>query len=216
MTSKLISNIYTSRKTILNLMGRQGYNTKDYENFSINEVNSMFQSKQLDMLLEQEDDGGKKKKIYICYFLGKTLRPQNIQEIVDDLFHMEQILTKDDTLFIIAKEDMNETLVNLLKHIWEQDNLFIVIQNISRLQFNILDHSLVPEHRILKKTEVDVIRRKYNITNDSMFPEISRFDPVAQAICIRPGEICEIKRPSKTSIVSLYYRICVSYTDQME
>ncbi len=53
------------------------------------------------------------------------------------------------------------------------------------------------------------MRTKYNIMNDTQLPEISRFDPVAKAICIRPGEVCEIIRPSKTSIKSTYYRICV-------
>jgi DNA-directed RNA polymerase subunit H len=110
---------------------------------------------------------------------------------------------------IIIKEDTNETLVNYLKHIWEQDGIFIIIQSIKRLQFNILDHVLVPEHRILKDEEIDVIKKRYNITSNSQFPDISRFDPVAQVIGIRPGQICEIIRPSKTAINGYYYRICM-------
>ena len=38
-----------------------------------------------------------------------------------------------------------------------------------------------------------------NIQDDNI-PNISRFDPVAQVIGIRPGEYCEIIRPSKTGI----------------
>ncbi len=45
--------------------------------------------------------------------------------------------------------------------------------------------------------------------NDGQFPDISRFDPAAQAIGIRPGEVCEIIRPSKTAISAPYYRICI-------
>ena len=45
--------------------------------------------------------------------------------------------------------------------------------------------------------------------SDSQFPDISRFDPVAQAIGIRPGQVCEIIRPSKTAISAPYYRICM-------
>jgi DNA-directed RNA polymerase subunit H len=110
---------------------------------------------------------------------------------------------------IVVKEDMNETMTNLLKHIWEQDGILIIIQNIKRLQFNILEHVLVPEHRVLNNEEVDQIKLKYNIMDDSQFPDISRFDPVAQIIGIRPGQVCEIIRPSKTAINSYYYRICV-------
>jgi DNA-directed RNA polymerase subunit H (RpoH/RPB5) len=193
-------------------MEKQNYNIDEYENFSVNEVNSMLQNKQLDMLLEkkQEDPTTKRKnKIYIRYYLAKTLKAQNIQEIIDDLFNLEEILTKQDTLMIIIKDDMNETMTNLLKHIWEQDGILIVIQSIKRLQFNILEHTLVPPHRVLSNDEVAEIKKRYNIMDDSQFPDISRFDPVAQVIGIRPGQVCEIIRPSKTAITSYYYRICV-------
>ena len=53
------------------------------------------------------------------------------------------------------------------------------------------------------------IKKKFNIVNNSQLPEISRFDPVAQSLCMRPGEVCEILRPSKTAIKSPYYRICI-------
>jgi len=52
-TSSLISSVYKSRKTLLDLMRKQGYNVSEYDNFSVNEVNAMFQNKQLDMLLEK-------------------------------------------------------------------------------------------------------------------------------------------------------------------
>lgn len=215
-SSSLISSVYTSRKILLELMSKQGYNTEEYDNFSVYEVNTKFQNKQLDMLLEKkkEDEDEKKegfvpKKIYIRYYLAKTIRPQNLNEIIDDLFIMEEILTKEDILMVVVKDDANDTLIQLLKHIWEQDGIFIIIQSIKRLQFNILNHTLVPNHRVVKFGEKLAIKEKYNITNDEKFPEISRFDPVAQVIGIRPGEVCEIIRPSKTSIVSKYYRICV-------
>lgn len=211
-SSSLISSVYKSRKIVLNLMKRQGYNVDEYDNFSVNEVNSMKLNNQLDMLLEKinEDKITKKKdKIYIRYYLGKTIRPNNIHEMIDDLFNIEEVLKKNDTLFIIIKDDINETLLNELKHIWETDGIFIVMQNIKRLQFNILDHSLVPPHRVMDEIETQEIMNKYNITDKTQFPEISRFDPVSQVIGLRPGQVCEILRPSKTAIVSKYYRLCV-------
>ena len=76
-------------------------------------------------------------------------RIKNIQEMIDDLFVLTETLKKTDTLFIIIKDDPNETLVNELKHIWESDGIFIVVENIKRLQFNILNHVLVPPHQVL-------------------------------------------------------------------
>lgn len=193
-------------------MNAQGYDVDEYNNFSINEVNTMFNNKQSDMLLKKKVDNestGKPDKIYIRYYLGKSLRPQNVQEMIDDLFNLEEILEKQDTLMIITKEDMNESLSILLKHIWEQDGIMIVIQSIKRLQTNILEHVLVPSHRVLSMDESNELKRKYNIENNSQFPEISRFDAVSQVIGLRPGQICEIIRPSKTAITTKYYRICV-------
>ena len=211
-SSAIISTVYTSRNIILDLMGKQGYNIEDYGNFSVNEVNSMKQNNQLDMLLEKKEENPvtkRKNKIYIRYYLGKTIRPSNLQEMIDDLFNLEEILKKDDTLFIIIKDEINETLTNELKHIWESDGIFIVIENIKRLQFNILDHELVPEHTIVPESEVVNIMKKYNITDKIQFPDISRFDPVARAIGLRPGQLCHIVRPSKTAIKADYYRICI-------
>jgi DNA-directed RNA polymerase subunit H (RpoH/RPB5) len=211
-SSVLISQIYKSRNTILELMGKQGYNISDYANFSVSEVNSMKQNNQLDMLLEKitEDvDSGRKNKIYIRYYLGKAIRPANLQEMIDDLFLLTETLTRQDTLFIIIKDEPNETLINELKHIWEKDGIFIVIENIKRLQFNILNHVLVPLHTVLAESDVKLIMEKYNITSKSLFPDISRFDPVARVIGLRPGQVCHIVRPSKTAIEANYYRVCI-------
>jgi len=209
-SSSLISSIYKSRKTIIDLIKTQNYNVNEYANFSINEVNSMYQNKQLDISLEKNTDSDEKTKVYIHYILEKpTLRSAELQEIIDDLFNLEETLTKNDTLIIIIKEDMNETLTNEVKHIWERDNIFVTIINIKRLQFNILEHQLVPPHRVLPLNELFLIQKKYNITKLTDLPEISRFDPVAQVIGIRPGQVCEIIRPSKTAIKSYYYRVCV-------
>jgi len=209
----LISHIFNSRKTILELMETQGYNVNDYANFSVNEVNSMKQNNQLDMLLEISDDKvtpeNPKRKVYIRYYLTSRPAAKNIQEMIDDLFVLTETLKKTDTLFIIIKDEPNETLVNELKHIWERDGIFIVIENIKRLQYNILNHSLVPKHRVMLTSEVNDIMIKYNITDKIQFPDISRFDPVARVICLRPGQVCHIIRASKTSIETNYYRICI-------
>jgi DNA-directed RNA polymerase subunit H (RpoH/RPB5) len=210
--SSLISSIYKSRTVVLQLMKKQGYNVDDYSNFSVNEVNSMKLNNQLDMLLEMKEEDPvtkRRNKIYIRYYLAKTIRQVNIQDMIDDLYNLEQILTKEDTLFIITKDDMNDTLIADLKHFWEKDGIFIVIQSIKRLQYNILEHSLVPEHRVISALEVVDVMKKYNIADKTLFPDISRFDPVAQVIGLRPGKVCHILRPSKTAIVADYYRVCI-------
>jgi len=213
-SSILISQIYQSRKIILELMNKQGFDTSGYSNFSISEVNAMKQNNQLDMLLESKPPTTEGKtidgnKIYIRYYLAKTIRPANIHEMIDDLFVLTETLKKSDTLYIIIKDNINETLINEIKHIWERDEIFIIIENIKSLQFNILNHVLVPHHEVMKDNEVKDVMIKYNITDKNQFPDISRFDPVSRAIGIRPGQVCHIIRSSKTAIESDYYRLCV-------
>jgi len=223
-TSILVSQIYKSRSVLLDLMKKQNYDIRDYQGFSINEINTMKTNNQLDLILEKSSQGKIKQnddeevqneekketqKIYIKYYLGKSLRPSNLQEMIDDLFNVEEVLTKNDTLLVVVKDEVNETLVNTLKHIWESEQIFIILIPLQRLQFNILEHILVPSHRVLNEAEKINIKNKYNITNDYEFPELSRFDPVAQAIGIRPGQLCEIIRPSKTAISAPYYRIAI-------
>jgi DNA-directed RNA polymerase subunit H (RpoH/RPB5) len=210
--SSLTSAVYKSRSIILEQLQLQGYDVGDYSGFSVNEVNTMKTNNQLDMILEKLDEDPTTKtkgKIYIRYYLAKALRPANLQEMIDDLFNVEEVLKKTDTLLIVVKDEVNDTLINTLKHIWEQDKIFIIIQSLKRLQFNLLNHVLVPPHRILSIPETIQIRSRYNIMSDGQFPDISRFDPVAQAIGIRPGQVCEIIRPSKTAISAPYYRICM-------
>ena len=213
-SSVLISQIYQSRKTVLELMDKQGFDVTGYGNFTISEINAMKQNNQLDMLLESKPEKSGEKsvntnKVYIRYYLAKTIRPTNIHEMIDDLFVLTETLKKTDTLYIIIKDNVNETLINELKHIWERDGIFIVIESIKCLQFNILNHVLVPEHKVMPEDQVNEVMTRYNITDKIQFPDISRFDPVARAIGLRPGQVCDIIRPSKTSIKTNYYRICV-------
>lgn len=197
--------IYKSRINILDMMNLQGYNVTDYTGCSIHEVHSMLNSKQLDMLLSRNEPFS--KKVYIKYHLGKTLRQKDINEYIEDLFKIEEHLSKNDDLIIIAKDEPNDTLIKIINTIWQQENININIIGIRLLQFNIMEHSLVPSHRPLTDKEAKDIKNKYNITSDSQIPDISRHSLIAQIIGLRPGMLCEITRPSSTSINSKFYRI---------
>ena len=203
--SSQLSQIFKSRENILKQMEYQGYDISNYEGFSMGQVNAMFQAKQMDMLLEKQD----KKKIYIKYHLAKAIRHNNIYEFIEDLFQVEEILTPKDELIIIVKDEPNEPITKTIKQIWKQDGIIVRLYNIKRLQFNILDHVLVPQHKVLTSSETQEIKQKYNIKDDSQLPGISRFSPVSLAIGIRPGEICEITRNSRTAIETKFYRVCL-------
>jgi hypothetical protein len=175
--SNRILNIFKSRKNILDILYEQNYKTSDYEGFTINEIDAMYSNTQLDMLINHDTNG---RKIYIKYYLtAKQIRPQNLEDIIEDLFTVENVLTKEDTLAIIIEDEPNDTILTRLKYLYDHDGIFVVIHNIHRLQYNLLKHRLVPECYLLDEKEREELMKTYNIKNPMQLPEISRFDPQA-------------------------------------
>lgn len=206
VSSTFIEQVYNSRKTLMSYLKNENYECDDYDEFSINDVSSMFSNNQLDLLLTNSTNN----KIYVKYHLEKTLRPNVLYDIIEDLYNTEAILTKEDTLVLIIKDEPNESLVKILKTIWDQEGIFIVVFSIKHLLINILEHTYVPKHIKLSNSEQLALNEKFNIENNSQMPEISRFDPVSRAIFMRPGQVCKIIRYSDSSFSNEYYRLCCS------
>lgn len=202
-----ILNIYKSRMNILNIMEYQGYTVSDYVNFNINEVDAMLSNTQLDMLIE---NSATNQKTYIkYYFNSKQIRQNNLDEIIEDLFIIDEVLNKNDNLIVIIEDEPNDVIISRLRYLYENDGIFVVIHNIHRLQYNILNHDLVPKCVVLTDSESNEFKQTYNINSNSQLPEISRFDPQANALCMRPGQIAKFTRKSITALETTYYRICV-------
>ena len=230
--SKTISRLYNARKNLLDLLMSQGYDVEGYTNFGVNEVNAMFIHKQLDMLVEtnlkkdkddkNKDKGKHKKKAYIKFHLEKMLSTSHINDLIEDLYILgaggeiggmgisananDTVLTDKDALIIVTRQEV-KTMNQYLNQLFLQGR-FIVLLSLDRLQFNILNHQYVPPHTILSKEESDEMMKKYNIADKSQLPDISRYDPVALAIGMRPGDVCKIDRASKSAVHSTYYRVC--------
>ena len=211
--SPLISKIYKSRNIILNILKSRGFDVDEWSDFSVTEVQAMFNSKELDMLLENPIT---KKKVYVKYHLSGTkggtsmsrLGTSHIYDYVDDLFDIEEVLTSNDDLIIISKDKTNQTIKDLIEQLFIKDKKFVNIYNFHDYLFNVLEHEMQPKFRILSEEEKQKIMKQYNITKDKEFPDISRFDPVSQAMGVRPGEVMEITRSSPTAVKSVYFRIC--------
>ena len=209
--SPLISKIYKSRNILLEILKERGYSVDDYTDFSVTEVQAMYNNKELDMLLEhstEKKSNGENKKLYIKYHLTTRLGSSHIYDYVDDLFDIEEVLTSEDDLIIISKDKTNQTIRDLVEQLFIKDKKFVNIYNFHDYLFNVLDHEMQPTFRILSTNEKQQIMKRYNVTKDKEFPDISRFDPVSQAIGVRPGELIEIIRSSPTAVNSPYYRIC--------
>lgn len=200
----LSSKLYRSRKILLKQLTDLGYDTSEYTDFSVNDIYTMNTTKQLSFMVT--NNLGIKK--YIYYHIGKALRPAHIHELIEQLFYVDELLNVNDELCIITKELLNSTIMKEIRDKYREENIHMSVRSIQTMQFNIMNHTSVPKHRVLLDNEKKAIFEKYHIKSDDKLPEISQFDPVAIVIGLRPGQLCEIIRPNKTSLDSVYYRIC--------
>jgi DNA-directed RNA polymerase subunit H (RpoH/RPB5) len=210
--SNRINKIYKSRNVLLDQLDDRDYDVSQYNDFSINEVDAMMSNSQLDMLVTHKENG---KKVYVKYYFTakqstRQIKPQMLDDIIEDLYTIEEVLTKKDTLIVVIDDEPNDTILAKLRYLYERDQLFVIIHNIKRIQTNILKHEMVPPMRVLNKEDTDEFKKRLHIKNECIqLPEISRFDPQALVIGIRPGEICKINRSSVTALSTEYYRVCI-------
>ena len=76
-----------------------------------------------------------------------------------------------------------------------------------------LEHQLVPEHRLVAEGEAEEVLKKLRITKDQL-PKIHRSDPVIQVLeriegPIEEGRIIKVVRLSGTAGVSEAYRLVI-------
>ena len=215
MESKSIylSKLYKSRTNMVDYLTRMGYDCAAQEHFSMEELDILQKTDSLDFMVVREKD-----KCYVKYMTedantknpANSVKKLNISNIIDDMFTQEGLLSAKDTLVLITNDYSVESIHKALKNIWELKGLYVVLFDLKQLQLNVLNHRLVPKHVKLTPEEKVVLYQKLNLEEDAQLPEISRFDPVAKTLFLRPGEVCRITRFDKISFTNDYYRVCVS------
>ena len=82
------------------------------------------------------------------------------------------------------------------------------------MRFNVLEHKLVPEHRVLSDKEAEEILKRLRVTKDQL-PKIRKDDPAiailekAQKAPILEGAVIKIVRLSETAGVTEAYRLVI-------
>jgi len=212
---KTVAELFKARNVLMNLLERRGFDVHEYKDFSVQQVAKWLQSHQLDLLLSNKDG----KRIFVKFALEG--RP-DISSVIDDLFKPScsgeagapptpAILEpKDDLLIVTQSEALNDTMIKLLEQQWDAHRRYVEVTSIPRLQFNVLEHRLVPQCTVLDEKEVAAMMKKYRVTSLSdELPEIGRHDPVAVALGVRPGQVVRCLRSSTTSIQQEFYRVCI-------
>jgi DNA-directed RNA polymerase subunit H (RpoH/RPB5)/DNA-directed RNA polymerase subunit F len=200
--------IKKARDTLLQYMEMQGYNVDENKDISLPEITLMMEHNQLNMSISDKDGNIAEIKYHES---NKALRPNQLTALIEELRTNAVDIKKIRTLVIIIDPEPNQSVLEEVKKIYAETNLYVNIFSTLQLQYNILNHVLVPLHVKLSVSDITSMCNQYNITDMAkQLPTISRFDPVSQAIGLIPGDICRITRSTSLSIQSDYYRLCVN------
>ena len=73
------------------------------------------------------------------------------------------------------------------------------------VDFNVMDHFLVPKHIVLSQKETEKVLKEFKIEKDQL-PKILITDPAVKVIGGKVNEIIKIERDSPTTGISIAYR----------
>jgi DNA-directed RNA polymerase subunit H (RpoH/RPB5) len=65
------------------------------------------------------------------------------------------------------------------------------------------------EETVEEEKEVEELKKKYYLKDISLLPEISRFDPLALVLLLRPGQVIKMNKTSVTAMSCESYRVCL-------
>ena len=214
--------LFASRKVILEMLKKRGFNVETYTNYTIVEIetmrqNSVLQSKTtsevqpLDILTEPDSNGN---KALIKYIFTAKIKVSSIGSLLIELKDSE--ILKEGDSFILITKDRNigkaagqDTIVeSQLEALYNEHKIFVQMFWIDKLITNIMEHEIVPEHNIISTEEKEKLLDQFNISTYNQLPLILKTDPVAMFLGMRRGDVCKIISPSETSGEYISYRYC--------
>jgi len=75
-------------------------------------------------------------------------------------------------------------------------------------QLNVLDHIMVPDHKIMSEEEVSQLFSSYSITSEQL-PKMYHDDPAVKVIGAKIGDVIRIIRTSHTAGRAESYRLVI-------
>jgi DNA-directed RNA polymerase subunit H len=213
MQYETIDELYRSRRTLLEHLDEQGYDTAPYMKFSHKEIMEMVKAgpmtgapPALQMDLVSKDG---LQKCMVVTTLGKIKQKLNpfTSKIVDpEETSFDPVTTE---LIIITLEPIAPNFHAMAYHFWSNKKTRVRYFQAKAIINNPLKHILVPPHeKVPKEEETALLKQLY--AKKSQFPLI-RFheDPIARMLGLLPGDIVKITRPSPTAGVYIFHRVCV-------
>lgn len=135
----------------------------------------------------------------VIYFTPQKFKWAELKKYFEDIEGVSHVI-------LVLCENLTQ---NNIKSI-QTCSVPIEIHLISRLQFNITKHVLVPKHEvIIDKHEIDKIVQDYRLKSRHQLPVLLKNDPIARWYAMKTGDVVKITRPSETAGEYIIYRCCL-------
>jgi DNA-directed RNA polymerases I, II, and III subunit RPABC1 len=214
-----LNKLSKSRGIILEMLTYRGYDVSEYANFSNTEIEIMYTNMPIKILPDKQAldiivKNGTGNSIYVKYLFNSKIKITNITTLILQM-KKEYDMKDNDTVVIITKDKSynkssgsDDILEGQLEALYQKEKIFTQAFWLDTLIINILDHVIVPEHRIMSQEAKEALLDRYNITHFNQLPLIMKTDPVAKFIGMKRGDVCEITLASETSGKYNNYRYC--------
>lgn len=214
--TKLVDQYTLARKNLLDMLEERGCDVKSYRQFTAKEIKLMIQQTQNNKLSTSVDMGPldilvKNRyghQTFVKYRLEKIKAAKSLDSYIQKIY--ESFLKPEDELVVMIPErsyQISSSFLTLLNNFWNEKGYYIQIFGVNQLLRKVVEHSMVPPHRLMTEKEVEEVLKRYQLKKEQL-PMVLRNDPIAQYYGARPGEVFEITRPSPTSGTYLTYRLC--------
>jgi DNA-directed RNA polymerase I, II, and III subunit RPABC1 len=214
-----LNKLSKSRGIILEMLTYRGYDVSEYKSFSNTEIEIMYTNMPIKILPDKQsldiivkNDAG--NTIYVKYLFNSKIKISNITTLILQM-KKEYDMKDEDTVIIITKDKSynkssgsDDILEGQLEALYQKEKIFTQAFWLDTLIINILDHEIVPEHRIMSQEAKESLLDRYDITHFNQLPLIMKTDPVAKFIGMKRGDVCEITLASETSGKYKNYRYC--------
>lgn len=208
----IVNKFFVSRQVILEMLEDRGWDTTEYQNYGIDDIDIMLKNMSiknkeistLDILIKGENN-----KILVKYVLTSKIRGSNITSLTESL--IEDVLEDGDELIIIIMDRLtnDSALESYFNNLYNKRKIYSQYFWIKKLTYNVTKHETVPKHEILTSEEINEVLQKYNITDVTKFNFIKQNDVVAKYYGMKIGDVCRIIRKSETAGIYINYRLCV-------
>jgi DNA-directed RNA polymerase subunit H (RpoH/RPB5) len=217
-SSDIVLRLLRSRKTILEILSKRGYNTKPFENFGTDEITQMLSvgndaAFRMDLERAPETTDTGITKCRVLYSIQTKLKPRLpyfLQTLHSEEHSAEPVDAKTTEVIVLVNETVAEIFHSAAYEQFQKHKLRIFFFPIVNLVVNPSEHSLVPKHERVPLAEHSALLKQFNVERKSQIMWI-RFheDMQARVLGLVPLDLVKITRPSPSSGEYVLYRACL-------